>query len=61
LWRYTYDIQNTWNNVYSIINYTVNHQEEIAKHAGPGHWNDPDMVLTFYINFIFTITNQMEY
>jgi alpha-galactosidase len=40
LWRTTGDIQANWNSVYSILN----EQAGLAKYAGPGHWNDPDML-----------------
>jgi alpha-galactosidase len=40
LWRTTGDIQANWNSVYTILN----EQAGLAKYAGPGHWNDPDML-----------------
>ncbi|SPE28901.1 Alpha-galactosidase A [Candidatus Sulfotelmatomonas gaucii] len=40
LWRTTGDIQANWNSIYSILN----EQAGLAKYAGPGHWNDPDML-----------------
>ena len=40
-WRTTGDIQDTWNNV-SGIGFRQNGHE---KYAGPGHWNDPDMLV----------------
>ncbi len=40
LWRTTGDIQANWNSVYAILNA----QAGLAKYAGPGHWNDPDML-----------------
>ena len=39
-WRTTGDIQPNWNSIYSILNA----QAGLAKYAGPGHWNDPDML-----------------
>lgn len=39
-WRTTGDIQPNWNSIYSILNM----QAGLAKYAGPGHWNDPDML-----------------
>lgn len=47
LWRYYDDIQDSWTSVESIIDYFGNNQEIIAQYAGPGHWNDPDMVRIF--------------
>jgi alpha-galactosidase len=40
LWRTTGDIQPDWDRVYAI----VSQQEGLEKYAGPGHWNDPDML-----------------
>ncbi|HUA91948.1 MAG TPA: glycoside hydrolase family 27 protein [Terracidiphilus sp.] len=40
LWRTTGDIQPNWNSVYAILSM----QAGLAKYAGPGHWNDPDML-----------------
>jgi alpha-galactosidase len=39
-WRTTGDIQANWNSIYTILN----EQAGLAKYAGPGHWNDPDML-----------------
>ncbi len=40
LWRTTGDIQPNWDRVYAILS----QQEGLEKYAGPGHWNDPDML-----------------
>src|SRR5665213_3118470 len=40
LWRTTGDVRANWGSVYNIIN----QQAGLAKYAGPGHWNDPDML-----------------
>lgn len=40
LWRTTGDISDNWN---SMINIT-DQQVGLQKYAGPGHWNDPDML-----------------
>ena len=40
LWRTTGDVQANWVSIYNIIN----QQAGLAKYAGPGHWNDPDML-----------------
>ncbi|TMW46785.1 hypothetical protein DOY81_008135, partial [Sarcophaga bullata] len=45
LWRSYDDIQDSWASVESIIDYFGNNQEHIAQYAGPGHWNDPDMLI----------------
>ncbi|MDD4923126.1 MAG: glycoside hydrolase family 27 protein, partial [Bacteroidales bacterium] len=40
LWRTTGDISDNWNSMISI----VEQQKNLVKYAGPGHWNDPDML-----------------
>lgn len=40
LWRVTGDIKDTWESM-SEIGFR---QGEISSYAGPGHWNDPDML-----------------
>ncbi len=40
LWRTTGDIQSNWNSMYTILS----QQEGLESYAGPGHWNDPDML-----------------
>jgi alpha-galactosidase len=40
LWRTTGDISPDWDRIYAI----VSQQEGLQKYAGPGHWNDPDML-----------------
>ena len=40
LWRTTGDVQANWGSIYAIIS----QQAGLAKYAGPGHWNDPDML-----------------
>jgi alpha-galactosidase len=40
LWRTTGDITDNWSSVQSIIASNV----ALAEYAGPGHWNDPDML-----------------
>ena len=47
LWRNFDDIQDSWESVVSIIDYYGDNQEELIPAAGPGHWNDPDMVILF--------------
>ncbi|CAG0921212.1 unnamed protein product [Notodromas monacha] len=45
LWRNFDDIQDSWDSVTRTIDYYGDNQDRIVPHAGPGHWNDPDMVL----------------
>lgn len=40
LWRTTGDISDDWPSLRSIIASNA----RLAEHAGPGHWNDPDML-----------------
>ena len=46
LWRNFDDIQDSWSSVERTIDYYGDHQDIIIANAGPGHWNDPDMVST---------------
>ncbi|KAG5324657.1 NAGAB acetylgalactosaminidase, partial [Acromyrmex heyeri] len=45
LWRNFDDIQDSWASVESVIDYYGNNQDAIVSNAGPGHWNDPDMLI----------------
>ncbi|XP_049821078.1 alpha-N-acetylgalactosaminidase-like isoform X2 [Aethina tumida] len=45
LWRNWDDIDDGWANVTSILKWFSNNQDRIAPFSGPGHWNDPDMLL----------------
>jgi len=40
LWRTTGDISDSWNSMIDIFQ----QQRDLARFAGPGHWNDPDML-----------------
>ncbi|MFD4761943.1 NPCBM/NEW2 domain-containing protein [Streptomyces sp. NPDC058439] len=40
LWRTTYDISDSWGSMLSIMKQNL----PLAAAAGPGHWNDPDML-----------------
>jgi alpha-galactosidase len=40
LWRTTGDIDPHWDRIYAI----ASQQSGLEKYAGPGHWNDPDML-----------------
>ncbi|MET7432308.1 NPCBM/NEW2 domain-containing protein [Streptomyces flaveolus] len=40
LWRTTGDISDNWSSVLSILKQNL----PLAPYAGPGHWNDPDML-----------------
>jgi alpha-galactosidase len=40
LWRTTDDIQARWQSIYDLLH----EQKGLAPYAGPGHWNDPDML-----------------
>eukprot|EP00061_Rhincodon_typus_P005210 g24459.t1 len=44
-WRNYGDINDSWGSVKTIIDWTANHQSLIAPVAGPGGWNDPDMLV----------------
>ncbi|MGW0767702.1 NPCBM/NEW2 domain-containing protein [Streptomyces sp. NPDC002676] len=40
LWRTTGDISDNWSSMLSILKQNL----PLAQYAGPGHWNDPDML-----------------
>jgi alpha-galactosidase len=40
MWRTTGDISDSWNSMISIFD----KQKDLARYAGPGKWNDPDML-----------------
>ncbi|MEV6836275.1 NPCBM/NEW2 domain-containing protein [Streptomyces sp. NPDC051133] len=40
LWRTTGDISDSWSSMLSIVKQNL----PLAPYAGPGHWNDPDML-----------------
>lgn len=37
-------LQDSWQSVTSIVKWYGDHQDEMIPVAGPGNWNDPDMV-----------------
>ena len=45
LWRNWHDIQCDWSSVRTIMNHWGNNSVALEKAAGPGRWNDPDMLL----------------
>ncbi|KAL7982464.1 hypothetical protein Chor_010062 [Crotalus horridus] len=45
LWRNFDDIQDSWESVLSIVEWFSTNQDVLQPAAGPGHWNDPDMLI----------------
>ena len=50
LWRTTWDLRDTWehgqyNNGHNGIMEALDRQVGLSEFAGPGHWNDPDMLV----------------
>lgn len=45
MWRYFGDVDDSWKTILSIVDYFAAHQDDLVAVAGPGSWNDPDMVL----------------
>ncbi|CAJ1061512.1 alpha-N-acetylgalactosaminidase-like [Xyrichtys novacula] len=45
LWRNYVDIQDSWDSVEGIIDWFFNNQDDLQPAAGPGRWNDPDMLI----------------
>ena len=46
-WRNYYDVFDSWVSIRSIVDYwsRTNAHDVLVKAAGPGHWNDPDMLV----------------
>nr|WNH96175.1 His-tagged human alpha-galactosidase A CR [synthetic construct] len=44
-WRNFADIDDSWKSIKSILDWTSFNQETIVDVAGPGGWNDPDMLV----------------
>ncbi|KAK4884297.1 hypothetical protein RN001_000568 [Aquatica leii] len=45
LWRNWGDIQDSYSSMSRITNWFSSNQDRLIPYAGPGHWNDPDMLL----------------
>ncbi|XP_034384961.1 alpha-N-acetylgalactosaminidase-like isoform X3 [Cyclopterus lumpus] len=45
LWRNYVDIQDSWDSVQGIVEWFSNNQDDLQPAAGPGRWNDPDMLI----------------
>ncbi|MEQ2174191.1 hypothetical protein GOODEAATRI_005318, partial [Goodea atripinnis] len=44
-WRNFNDVFDSWSSVKSILEWTASHQDIVVPSAGPGGWNDPDMLV----------------
>ncbi|XP_030262165.1 alpha-N-acetylgalactosaminidase-like [Sparus aurata] len=45
LWRNYGDIQDSWDSVLNIVDWFFENQDVLIPAAGPGRWNDPDMLV----------------
>ncbi|KAM8726686.1 alpha-N-acetylgalactosaminidase-like isoform 1-T2 [Acanthopagrus schlegelii] len=45
LWRNYGDIQDSWDSILNIIDWFFGNQDVLIPAAGPGRWNDPDMLV----------------
>lgn len=45
MWRNWDDIEDSWASLKGVIDWFGDNQDRLLEHAGPGHWNDPDMLL----------------
>ncbi len=45
LWRNWNDVADSWDSIASIIDYWGDNGAVLRKYAGPGSWNDPDMLI----------------
>jgi alpha-N-acetylgalactosaminidase len=41
-------LKDSWQSVTAIIDYYGDNQDTLIPLAGPGHWNDPDMVFPLF-------------
>jgi len=48
LWRNFDDIQDSYASLRHILDYFGQKQDNMGPVAGPGHWNDPDMVRNYF-------------
>ncbi|CAI2731937.1 unnamed protein product [Schistosoma spindalis] len=48
LWRVSSNVQNNWQSIIGIMNRYKLRNDVFPKLAGPGHWNDPDMLVLGY-------------
>lgn len=58
LWRNYDDVQDSWDSVLDIIEHYAEDQDIFQPYAGPGHWNDPDMLIIG--NFGLSLDQQMS-
>ncbi|KPP57728.1 Alpha-galactosidase A-like [Scleropages formosus] len=56
-WRNYADVYDAWTSVTGILDWTAEHQDLIVPAAGPGGWNDPDMLVLG--NFGLSLDQQM--
>lgn len=56
MWRNYYDIQDSWSSLKLISDYFGANSQRLATLAGPGHWNDPDMVINSLFYLMITHT-----
>ncbi|XP_045762469.1 alpha-N-acetylgalactosaminidase-like isoform X1 [Maniola jurtina] len=45
VWRSYHDVVTSWRAIKTIITHYQNEYEHLYKFHGPGHWNDPDMLI----------------
>ncbi|XP_068624210.1 alpha-galactosidase A-like [Battus philenor] len=45
LWRNYHDVVTSWAALKNIIRHYKDGYSELSKYHGPGHWNDPDMLI----------------
>ncbi|XP_068693628.1 alpha-N-acetylgalactosaminidase-like isoform X1 [Montipora foliosa] len=52
-WRNYKDVQDSWSSVLNIVDHFAENQDTYIAAAGPGHWNDPDMLVVgdFGLNY----------
>ncbi|BFF88903.1 alpha-N-acetylgalactosaminidase-like [Drosophila madeirensis] len=53
LWRFATDIKDSYTSVFEIMELYRRNQQQLLAHAGPGRWNDPDMLVlgNFHLSY----------
>lgn len=45
MWRNYFDVEDSWASILNIVDFYTKNQDQLVAAAGPGQWNDPDMIL----------------
>ncbi|CAB3226159.1 unnamed protein product [Arctia plantaginis] len=45
LWRNYHDVMTSWTSIINVIDFYEMNYKQLSPYHGPGHWNDPDMLI----------------